>query len=371
MMITTFSIIICILSSFLNHPYAQPYDYDVIIMGAGAAGIAAAKNLYEANITNTLIIEANWYVGGRTAVHYFSNYTLGIGASWIAGACTNSSSNECSHYNETNPMLDAALKYNFSFVDSDVTHGTILDFGGMEHNITDSDNSYNKYYDAQDCVQDMIFNTTRFSNPDYISAFAALSLCGWNKPETAIDKTIQWLNLDFYAQHARWSSADSDEFSSGTYSSYGPQDLFITDERGYQGIIKALANEFLDIDDEEKIILRSPITTIQYNENGVIVRLENTSEYSAKYGIVTFPLGVLQSDIVQFIPKLASWKTDALLAFDFIDYVPILVKWPYRFWNNTVVNNSEIIILNDDRFGYFTWIYNLDHSNLYNGSLIW
>merc|ERR1712228_398214 len=46
----------------------------------------------------------------------------------------------------------------------------------------------------------------------------------------------------------------------------------------------------------------------------------------------------------------------------------ILVEWPYNFWNDTIAD-AEMIILNDDRFGYFPWIYNFDR--LFPGSLIW
>eukprot|EP01084_Bolivina_argentea_P118595 210384_1 len=312
-------VIISILWSFSSHPYGQPQnEYDVIIMGAGSGGIAAAKTLYESGITNILIIEAQWFIGGRTVVHHFDNYNyyLNIGASWISGSCINDTN--CAQYNETNPMLDAAYKYNFSFVISHYEQGMILDFGGTEHNITNSNNRMNRFWSAQECVSNMLNNVTDHS----MSYFAALHKCGWRTPHTAIDKTIQWVNYEFEAQHARWSIMGHGE--EDTYSAYGHDDLFITDSRGYQGIIKALANEFLNIDNidqEEKIILNSPITRIQYNENGVTVTLENTTEYSAKYGIVTFSLGVLQSDIVEFIPNLPQWKMDSLLAFDYIDYV--------------------------------------------------
>eukprot|EP01084_Bolivina_argentea_P061744 112878_1 len=371
MMVAMWTVITCVLTFLLSHPSAQAqHEYDVIIMGAGASGIAAAKTLYEANITNILIIEAQWYIGGRAVVHYFSDYMLNIGASWISGACTDSSPNlNCSHYKETNPMLTAANKYNISYVISDESNAIILDFGGTEHNKTNSNNIHDKFSSAMDCTRNIM------QNKSYdMSYSAALHLCDWSKPHNAIDKTIQWLNFEFdYSEHAKWVSATDHWHGSDTYNKYGPDSVFITDPRGYQGIIKALANEFLDIDNidnESKIILNSPITKIEYDINGVTVTLDetnNNTNYSAKYGIVTFSIGVLQSDIVEFIPQLPTWKIDALLAFNFPVYTPILVKWPYDFWSETV--DSEFIILNDDRFGFFPWVYNLDY--LFPGSLIW
>eukprot|EP01084_Bolivina_argentea_P061742 112875_1 len=352
-------------------------------MGAGSSGIAAAKTLYEANITNILIIEAQNYIGGRTRIANFANHSVNVGASWISGNCNplnlSSSSEDCSNYHETNPMLVAARKYNFSFVISEWTQGVILDFGGNEHNTTTSNNVYNKYYEAYDCAYSIMQNKTRL-NPQDMSMSAAFSLCGWQKPLSAIEKTVQWVNFEFdYAEHSKWATATYDADICDTYCRYGPTDVFITDPRGYQGIIRAFANEFMDIDDidnEDKIMLNAPITAIEYDENGVTVTLDNDNnnmQYSAKYGIVTFSIGVLQSDIVEFIPKFPAWKMDALLAMDFADYLPILVKWPYDFWSDVITvsdSNTEFIIFNDDRFGFFTWVYNLDE-NVYNGSLIW
>ncbi len=262
-----------ILSSLLSLSYAQQrHEYDVIIMGAGASGIAAAKTLYEANVTNILIIEAQNYIGGRARVVNFSNYMLNIGASWISGACIDNSS-DCSHYNETNPMLTAAEKYNISFIVQERKRGRILDFGGNEHNTTNSNNRYEKFHKAEECAWNIMENRTEtVEADDDMSLFAALYLCGWRKPHDAMDKTVQWNSFEMeYGAHAKYARFDTGIAAVPySYDLYGPDDLFITDPKGYQGIIEALAGEFLDldnIDNEDKIILNSPITAVRYDEN--------------------------------------------------------------------------------------------------------
>eukprot|EP01084_Bolivina_argentea_P201862 344986_1 len=268
-MFATFTIIIIyVLSSILSHlSYGQEQnEYDVIIMGAGSAGIAAATTLYEANITNILIIAAMDYIGGRTKIVNLSNYMLGIGATWISGACINRT-NCSSNYKQINPMLTAAYKYNISFIIGG-RGNIILDFGGIEHNRTNSNNRRNKFREAQSCSNN-ISNDMSYD----MSKFAAYNLCGWKPPHQSIDKTI---SVDA-EQHKKWRTAFLDNEYVNTYSTFGPDSPFITDQRGYQGIIEALAGEFLDIDninDEAKIILNSPITTIQYDENGVTVTLD-------------------------------------------------------------------------------------------------
>ena len=44
----------------------RPIRYDAVIVGAGWAGIKAAKTLMDEGITNILVLEANDYVGGRS-----------------------------------------------------------------------------------------------------------------------------------------------------------------------------------------------------------------------------------------------------------------------------------------------------------------
>eukprot|EP01083_Nonionella_stella_P156094 505066_1 len=68
---------------------AQSKKYEVVIMGAGMAGIAAATELCENGMDpkDILIIEGSDYVGGRTKVSEFGGYSLNVGASWLKGAC--------------------------------------------------------------------------------------------------------------------------------------------------------------------------------------------------------------------------------------------------------------------------------------------
>ena len=58
-------------------------DYDVIIIGAGAAGISAAKNLIY-NGKKVIILEARNRIGGR--IHDIVTKQMGdihLGASWL------------------------------------------------------------------------------------------------------------------------------------------------------------------------------------------------------------------------------------------------------------------------------------------------
>ncbi|XP_053674420.1 spermine oxidase-like [Anopheles nili] len=57
----------------------------VIIVGAGAAGIAAASRLYRGGITNILLLEASQRVGGRVHTRPFGDGIVDLGAQWCHG----------------------------------------------------------------------------------------------------------------------------------------------------------------------------------------------------------------------------------------------------------------------------------------------
>jgi len=73
----------------------------VLILGAGVAGLVAAKTLQENGINDFLVLEAQDYVGGRFKQRSFAGVKLEEGANWI-------------HYadDEENPLWELKKKHN-------------------------------------------------------------------------------------------------------------------------------------------------------------------------------------------------------------------------------------------------------------------
>ena len=72
----------------------------VLILGTGAAGITAAKTLYDKGITDFLVLEAQDYIGGRMKQVPFAGLKIEEIANWI-------------HFveEEDNPLLPLWKKY--------------------------------------------------------------------------------------------------------------------------------------------------------------------------------------------------------------------------------------------------------------------
>ena len=75
----------------------------VLILGAGAAGITAAKTLHDQGIDDFLVLEGQDYIGGRIKQASFAGMSVELGANWIQFA------NE-----KDNPLMLLRNKYNLT-----------------------------------------------------------------------------------------------------------------------------------------------------------------------------------------------------------------------------------------------------------------
>jgi monoamine oxidase len=73
---------------------------DVVVVGAGAAGIAAARRLYEAGL-DVLLVEAADRIGGRAHSIHVGVYPLDLGCGWLHSAGRNPWTELARHYGFT------------------------------------------------------------------------------------------------------------------------------------------------------------------------------------------------------------------------------------------------------------------------------
>ena len=66
-----------------------PSDVDIAVVGAGAAGIGAARRLREAGPVSLLVLEARDRVGGRVHTIAPKGFPLDRGAEWLHSADRN------------------------------------------------------------------------------------------------------------------------------------------------------------------------------------------------------------------------------------------------------------------------------------------
>ena len=66
--------------SFVIVSVAPSERKKVLVLGAGAAGVTAAKTLHDKGITDFLVLEGQDYIGGRMKVVPFAGIKVELGA---------------------------------------------------------------------------------------------------------------------------------------------------------------------------------------------------------------------------------------------------------------------------------------------------
>ncbi|KAI8377544.1 uncharacterized protein BYT42DRAFT_570659 [Radiomyces spectabilis] len=310
----------------------------VLILGAGAAGISAAKTLHAMGMRDFLILDAQPFIGGRVQHTTFGDHQIELGANWIYGK-------------GTNPIYHLASKHGLKTAPNNKENLAYFDDNG-EIPDTQGQAIYHTFEKMMENLVDYADQRMKRHQVD-LSSRSALKLLGWH-PDTPLKAAVEYFAVDWeLAEPAEVSSLD---YATGTVDmvtgSFPSGNEFVVDERGFNHILKEEAKWFLQ-DDDSRLLLNTLVKDIFYGDDNVTVITDNGQILTADYAICTFSLGVLQSDNVNFMPPFPDWKREALLSFHMATYTKIFLKFDRKFWgdwqfamyaNNDTVNGGYYTI---------------------------
>ncbi|KAI3877774.1 hypothetical protein MKX03_019214 [Papaver bracteatum] len=126
--------------------------------------------------------------------------------------------------------------------------------------------------------------------------------------------------------------------------------------RGYESVVYYVAKQFLTTNKAGDIIdlrlkLNKAVREIQYSRSGVVVKTEDGSVYKSAYVMVSASVGVLQTNLINFVPDLPAWKLLSIYQFDMAVYTKIFLKFPHKFWPTG--NGTEFFIYAHKKRGYY------------------
>lgn len=107
-----------------------------------------------------------------------------------------------------------------------------------------------------------------------------------------------------------------------TFYQWDDANNYVWDQRGFNTIIKGEASEYLnctedyDCSGDDRLMLNTNVVKVGYGDDGVTVTTEDGGCVEAEYAIMTFSLGVLQNEVVDFEPELPEWKTRSFYTFE-------------------------------------------------------
>ncbi|MBV1777253.1 FAD-dependent oxidoreductase [Burkholderiaceae bacterium DAT-1] len=290
-----------------NGPGGAKTSSDVIIIGAGIAGLAAAKKLREAGKT-VMVLEARNRTGGRIFTHpTWKDAPVDLGASWIHGA------------GDRNPIAQLAHRIGARLANTSYDNAVSFDSNGVKLDDAasaqiDSLRSRLKSVlkaaqsaDADQSVQDAVRKGLDYANR---------SATDKERIDFLVNSTIE---QEYAGEASRLSTYWYD--SDAVYD--GEEAIFLD---GYQVLIDYLAKG-LDIR------LGHEVRAIAYSANAGVTVSTGRGDFTARQVVITLPLGVLQSGSVHFSPALPSIKQTAIDKLGMGVLNKCYLRFPTVFWD--------------------------------------
>jgi monoamine oxidase len=320
--------------------------YDVIIVGAGWSGIAAAMTLESKGITNYVILEARDYIGGRSHTTYETvddkTVPVDLGSMWLHGG-VNHPLHEVAKTTGTIPMSDATYS---SYLYKDSNAGPFSDQDLTSY----YDDLWYGFYDVQRERQ----SSTEKDEALQVSADLFTNTLG-SDFEKNIAKTFMTWNIRFDY------SAPLSDLSTWWWNNdegLDAQDIYLSG--GYSPLVDAYSAPITDKVEKESVVTRinykRKTINVSYSKSGS----EENIILKTKKVIVTVPLGVLKNNSIKFVPKLPGTRRRAIrrLGMGHMNKIFMIWKstdnifWPsgIEMFSDTVQRNTEFLFFSHGAF---------------------
>mgnify|MGYP001159283232 CR=1 FL=1 len=281
---------------------------DVIIVGAGAAGLAAADRLREAGVTS-ILLEARDRIGGRMHTDTtFANFPIDVGAEFIHGETA------------------ATWKYvrRFGLETIEVPRYAHLRWGKpayrLEHTPAPQRTKIRALFDA---YERLIDKADEYADYD-ISLAEYFESQGFD--QEALNSADVLFAQSWCARMDNLSAADM--IRELQVDRAGKRDFRL--KHGYQSLLTPLAAP-LDIR------LNTHVSAIRQNHDGVTITTQTGASWSGRAVLVTVPIALLQAGVITFEPGLSDRKHDAIHAFRMEAATKLIYKFSERVWEDDLV----------------------------------
>ncbi|CAJ1932442.1 unnamed protein product [Cylindrotheca closterium] len=307
---------------------------DVVIIGAGWAGISAAATLKKKGIENFQVLEAKGYIGGRSFTHHEhwegQDVPCDLGSMWIQ----NAKGNLLNEYIKKYKIPTHVSKYNTRIYEENGK-------GPMD------DKKYNKleeelyekgFYNCQAARQQLAW--MRGDEPLSKSRDLYLAKLKKKPLKQKLAKVLirDSIELEYSGSLEELSLEhwNTDSWIGGSNS----HDHFVM--TGYSSLFYAYAKDEGLMD---KIVTNAPISSINSTSNLVKLTLKDQRSITAKRVIVTAPLGVLQANAIEFIPALPKSHSKAIQRLGMGKMNKVFMFWKSEdvFWPMPTTSKIEVL----------------------------
>lgn len=301
-------------------------DLPIIVVGAGMAGLSAARALHDSG-QNVVVVEARDRIGGRTFTDTVGNAAVDLGGAWLHGvgdtplrAVVDKAGLGISpHSLLPDGVYDAQSDARLNFVELVQIQAIINGFDPDDLEVSRKPGA-----SVADGIEEYVASLALDPLASARARFALESI--YSGAAGRIDR--QLLN----EPDVEWPYDQ-------TFGEVDEGDFVI--EGGYRMLVDFLAS---DLD----IRINDPVRQITRGEDSVVVTTARES-FRGTHVILTVPLGVLKADAIAFEPALPDEKLRAIERVGFGVFEKVVLCYSEKFWDGKIGVSAYFAGLGPDR----------------------